>query len=203
MARATPKRRFEAKRATAMLDLRATMAKMRAENLWIGESVSDGRSVELTFDRNGKHYVARCSKWHYADDNLRAIEQSITLSYRAVELLGVTREEAEAEHAYSTPQEREAAVREAEAVLDRQLLWAEATPADVYLALGDGKRPWHKVLHVREDASPQEVKNAYLGLVRTLHPDNPETGDGPQFRIVKGAYEEAQRALRARGMVLR
>ena len=61
-----------------------------------------------------------------------------------------------------------------------------------FAALPDpGRRNWWDVLGVSQMASDEEIKRAYIHLVRIYHPDNKETGDPDLFRQVRIAYESA------------
>jgi DnaJ like chaperone protein len=65
-------------------------------------------------------------------------------------------------------------------------------------------RPWHVVLGVRSDASPEEVSSAYKRLIAQFHPDKvatmaPEIRDLAQRRSaeINAAYREASKRIRA------
>lgn len=52
------------------------------------------------------------------------------------------------------------------------------------------KKQWFEVLNVPADSDPSIVKSSYFALARKYHPDNLETGDDDQFRMVQQAYEK-------------
>src|SRR5581483_8099895 len=54
----------------------------------------------------------------------------------------------------------------------------------------DGPRDYYKLLGVRRDATPEELKRAYRKLARELHPDvNPDPTAQDRFKEVTTAYE--------------
>lgn len=65
-----------------------------------------------------------------------------------------------------------------------------------YAALPDpDHRTWWDVLGVPRTASKEEIRRAYLDMVKVLHPDVPVTGHQEMFIQVQRAYEEAQETL--------
>lgn len=50
---------------------------------------------------------------------------------------------------------------------------------------------WWRVLEVAENATEQEIKNAYRKLARKYHPDNLKTGDHATFSSLSDAYAKA------------
>ena len=66
------KRRFKAQEATTKRELRSTMNKIEATSLKISQDEFTGE-VEVIFDRNGKRYTKKCSRWENSLDNLRAL----------------------------------------------------------------------------------------------------------------------------------
>lgn len=59
----------------------------------------------------------------------------------------------------------------------------------------DAKK-WWEVLGVAENATDQEIRQAFHKLARRYHPDNKETGDPALFRQATEAYELATRKVR-------
>ena len=51
-------------------------------------------------------------------------------------------------------------------------------------------KQWFQVLNVSPEAESSVVKGAYITLAKKYHPDNSETGDAEQFRMVQQAYEK-------------
>ena len=88
---AKAKRRFSAQDSTTKKDLRNIMNKIEATSLKIEMDEFTGE-VKVIFDRNGRRYTKKCSRWEYASDNLRAIGLSIDYLYRAVEIYGIESE---------------------------------------------------------------------------------------------------------------
>ncbi len=52
------------------------------------------------------------------------------------------------------------------------------------------KKQWFEVLNVPSNSEPSVVKGVYIALAKKYHPDNLETGDDEQFRMVQQAYEQ-------------
>lgn len=60
-----------------------------------------------------------------------------------------------------------------------------------FAALPDPEtKQWFQVLNVSADAEESVVRGAYITLAKKYHPDNSETGDAEQFRMVQQAYEK-------------
>lgn len=51
------------------------------------------------------------------------------------------------------------------------------------------KRDYYEVLGVSKDASSEEIKKAFRGRARSLHPDNKDSGDEAAFKELAEAYE--------------
>lgn len=173
-------RRFAAQESTIYRDLQATMRRLGATSLRIGErDLLNPRDVraEIRFDRAGKRYVVRCAKWGNWLDNLRAAERTIYYLYRAVVEYGA--------------ESSEKAMAEA---VDQFFAGFEALPDDGVLLLSSGQRSWWEVLGVQQDARRAEIISAYRAMARVHHPD--AGGDPEMFKRLRRAYEEG---LAARG----
>lgn len=164
----TKKRRFTAQDKTVKSDLRNTMKKIEATSLKISMDEFTGE-VEVIFDRNGKRYTKKCSKWENSLDNLRAIGLSIEYLYRAVEIYGIESQE------------------EFNKLFDSTFIGIEATPDDSVLLLGNSTN-WWEILGITREATKEEIINAYRAMAKVHHPD---TGGTPeQFQKIRKAYEE-------------
>jgi len=170
-------RKFTAQQTTVIRDLTSIMRKMDATSLKIDQGdLLDDQDVEvkITFDRNGKRYIFKCSNYKNKLDNLRAAQLTISYLYRALEAYGVE----SSEEGLSND------------IFDNFLLGFEATPDDSVLKLTAGDQ-WYEILNVRPQATPKEVKNAYRGLCKIYHPDN--GGSKEAFQRLCVAYEEGLR----------
>jgi len=168
-------RRFNAKQITVINELTNTMRKMGATSLKIdqGDLLDDSqREVSITFDRNAKRYIFKCSNYANKLDNIRAAQLTISYLYRALESYGVEKSEEGL----------------ANDIFDSFLLGFEATPDDGILKLTAGNK-WYEVLNVRPQATEQEIKNAYRSLSKIYHPDN--GGNKESFVKLKDAYNAA------------
>ncbi len=163
------KRRFSAQDTTIKKDLRNIMNKIEATSLKISNDEFSGE-VEVVFDRDGKRYTKKCSRWENSSDNLRAIGLSIDYLYRAVEIYGI--ESAE----------------EFNNLFNSTFVGIEATPDDSVLLLGYNN-DWYAILGIKKDSNKQEIVNAYRAMAKVHHPD--AGGDPEQFQKVRKAYEEA------------
>lgn len=168
------KRRFKAQESTVKRELRNTMNKIEATSLKISQDEFNGE-VEVIFDRNGKRYTKKCSKWENSLDNLRAIQLSIEYLYRAVEIYGIESQE------------------EFNDLFNQVFIGIEATPDDSVLKI-ENKTNWWEVLSISREANKKEIVNAYKSLARVHHPD--VGGNVEQFKKVKLAYDEAVGSLK-------
>lgn len=170
-----PTRRYQVQPETVQRDLQRTLTKMRATGLKVTQDFETGE-CEIKFDRSGKRYVVRCRKWAHPTDNFRAAQRAISLVYQAIEEAGVISSEQKLEETFG------------------QFFagWA-AAPDDGVLALPSGQREWWEVLGVRRESTRAEVRNAYLALSRTHHPDAGGTVD--DFKRVRVAYEAGLKAV--------
>lgn len=167
-------RRFAAQETTIYRDLQATMRKLGATSLRVGErDLLNPRDVkaEIRWDRAGKRYVVRCQKWGVFLDNLRAAERTIHYLHRAVIEYGA--------------ESSEKSMAEA---IDTFFAGFEALPDDSVLMLGSGDKAWWEVLGVNQTATKPEVTSAYRGLARVHHPD--AGGDAGMFKRLRRAYEQ-------------
>ncbi len=163
------KRRFKAQEKTVKSDLRNTMNKIDATSLKISMDEFTGE-VEVIFDRNGKRYTKKCSKWENSLDNLRAIGLSIEYLYRAVEIYGIESKE------------------ELNKLFDSTFIGIEATPDDSVLLIGNSTN-WWEILGTTKEATKQDIINAYKAMAKVHHPDT--GGNSEQFIKIRKAYEEA------------
>lgn len=163
------KRRFSVQEKKAKSDLRNTINKIEATSLKILMDEFTGE-VEVIFDRNGKRYTKKCSKWEDSVDNLRAIGLSIEYLYRAVEIYGIESQE------------------EFNKIFDSTFIGIEATPDDSVLLLGNSTN-WWEILGTNKEATKQDIINAYKSMAKVHHPD--VGGSSEQFRKIRKAYEEA------------
>jgi len=165
----TAKRRFKAQESTVKRELRNTMNKIDATSLKISLDEFTGE-VEVVFDRNGKRYTKKCSRWENSLDNLRAIGLSIEYLYRAVEIYGIESQE------------------EFNNLFDSTFIGIEATPDDSVLLIGNSTN-WWEILGVSKDATKQEIINGYKAMAKIHHPD--AGGSIKQFQKIRKAYDEA------------
>lgn len=163
------KRRFTAKESTVKKELKSTMNKIEATSLKISMDEFTGE-VEVIFDRNGKRYTKKCSKWENSLDNLRAIGLSIEYLYRAIEIYGI-----ESQEEFNT-------------LFDSTFLGIEAMPDDGVLLLGNSTN-WWEILGITKEADKQDKINAYKAMAKVHHPDS--GGNPEQFIKIRKAYEEA------------
>lgn len=185
-------RRFTARRATIDSDLRSILRKMKADALRVEEGMNSAK-MTIAFRRGARWYTFECAKYEHIDDNYRAVHLTIDYLWRAQELYGVTREEAD-----TMPlRERQAAYQRAEESFEALFLPFSATPGDLskVLQLGAGNAPWWDVLAVDRNASPQVIRTAYLALTRLQHPD--AGGDNETMLRINRAYDEALREVKS------
>ena len=163
------KRRFSAQESTVKKDLRNTMTKIEATSLKISQDEFSGE-VEVIFDRDGKRYTKKCSRWENSLDNLRAIGLSIEYLYRAVEIYGIESQE------------------EFNNLFNSTFVGIEATPDDSVFKLGN-ETNWWEILGVSKQATKEEIKNGFKSMARIHHPD--KGGNPEQFLKVRKAYDDA------------
>ena len=167
-------RRFSAQQGTVISQLTNTMRKMRCTSLKIdqGDLLDEiNKEVIITFDRNGRRYIFKCSSYDHKLDNLRASQLTIEYLYRALESYGVE------------------SIDEglANKIFDNFLLGFEATPSDDVLKLPFSSH-WYDTLNVRPQATEQEIKNAYKSLCKVHHPD--VGGTKHDYIRLKNAFDE-------------
>lgn len=168
-----PTRRFAAQETTVYRDLQNSMKRLGATSLRVGQrDLMNPRDVkaEITFDRAGKRYVVRCSKWANFLDNLRAAERTIFYLYRALAEYGAESNEKLFAQA-----------------VDQFFAGFEALPDDSALMLGSGRQSWWEVLGVKKEAMKPEIISAFRALARVHHPD--AGGDATMFKRLREAYE--------------
>lgn len=174
-------RRFSANEGTIYRDLQSTLRKMGASSLRVGQDFTSGE-YEISFDRSGRRYVFRCSKWKAPLDNLRAAQRSISLLYQALEEYGTLRSEHEVKQGKADP-------------FEQFFVGFEALPDDAVLMLGSGKSAWWEILGIGQGASKAEIISAYRAMARIHHPD--AGGDAEDFKRVRAAYEAGMNAAAA------
>jgi hypothetical protein len=166
-------RRFAATQQTTIRDLQRVMTKIGATSLRIDQDVMAG-GVKVVFDRAGKRYVRECNKYSNSLDNLRVIGLQIEYLYRALEVY--------AEDIVESSFDIE---------FDRIFNGFLATPDDSALLLGDGKSPWWEVLSVKEDATRNDIRNAFRALSLVHHPDR--GGRDEDFKRINDAFREGMK----------
>ncbi|MGE3267108.1 MAG: DnaJ domain-containing protein [Chloroflexota bacterium] len=172
-------RRFSANEGTIYRDLQATLRKMGASSLRVGQNFETGE-YEITFDRGGRRYVFRCNRWKHPLDNLRAAQRSITLLHQALEEYGTTSSERDLNKQQADP-------------FDQFFAGFEALPDDTVLMLGSGRSSWWEVLGVSQGAAKAEIIAAFRSLARVHHPD--AGGNAEDFKRVRSAYEAGLKAV--------
>lgn len=169
-------RRFAATQSTTIRDLQRVMTKIGATSLRIDQDVMQG-TVKIVFDRAGKRYVRECGKYENSLDNLRVIGLQIEYLYRALEVY--------AEDIIETSFDIE---------FDRIFNGFLATPDDSALLLGDGKSPWWEILGVKDNASKNDIKNAFRALSLVHHPDR--GGRDEDFKRINDAFREGMKVAK-------
>ena len=79
-----------------------------------------------------------------------------------------------------------AIARHGVADVERAFMGFQALPSP------DTKRPWHQILGVEPDATPEQVKAKWKQRVRETHPDH--GGSDAQMAEINAAYDEHKRA---------
>lgn len=116
--------------------------------------------VAVYFKRKGKEMCFACDAWNHVQDNMHAVSLTIAA------LRGIAR--------WGTGDMMEAA-----------FTGFAALPAP---GQSGGENPW-QVLGVAINATEGQLLERYRTLVKKFHPDNPETGDQPEFLRIKSAYD--------------
>lgn len=191
----SPVRRFKATTATTMRDLQATVQQMGATSLDIGQNFSTGE-YRISFDRAGRRYVFRCSRWKHPEDNLRAAQRTISLLWQAMEEYGTVRTISAVDgRTGSGVRGGQPAKTASDDAFAQFFLPFEALPDDTVLLLTSGARSWWEVLGVTSGATRLEIENAYRALARRHHPD--VGGNADDFKRVREAYDAG---IRERGV---
>lgn len=120
--------------------------------------------VAVYFTLNGTEQCIPCDKWRSIGENLRAVNKTIE-ALRGLDRWG------------------------AKEMVNAAFRGFKALPAAI--ELGPSGRPWHEVLEVSPDASPEVILAAYKRLAFKHHPDH--GGEA-------GKFEELQRALKESGV---
>ena len=142
---------------------------MRATGLKIEQDYDTG-AVSVRFDRAESRYVFRNNRFRTPQENLRAVERTITYLHKAMEVYGTQREQSDVFSTFFAG-------------------WA-ATPDDSVLLLGSGQ--WWDILGVKQDATKDEIKNAFRALAKVHHPD--VGGDVDDFKRLRAAYDQGMQA---------
>lgn len=174
-------RRFQATEGTIYRDLQSSLRRMGANSLSVNQNFDSGEYT-ISFDRHGRRYVFRCSKWKAPLDNLRAAQRSISLLYQAIEEYGTLRSESELKAGKADP-------------FDQFFAGFEALPDDTVLMLGSGRSSWWEILGISQGASKSEIISAYRSMSRVHHPD--VGGTAEDFKRVRAAYEQGLKATAA------
>lgn len=172
-------RRFKATMETVHRDLQSSLRQMGASSLSVGQNFDSGEYT-ISFDRRGRRYVFRCSKWTNSLDNFRAAQRSISLLYSALEEYGTVRSESEVKAGKADP-------------FEQFFAGFEALPDDTVLMLGSGRSSWWEILGVAQAAPRAEIISAYRALARVHHPD--AGGSSDDFKRLRAAYEAGMAAV--------
>lgn len=113
------------------------------------------------FTRKGRDLVIACDKYRRVEDNIHAIGIAVE-GFRAMERHGTGD------------------------MVDAAFTGFTALPEAI---VTPQRKTWWQILGVKEDASVQEINNAYRNKARTAHPDTPG-GSQEAFIELKKALEE-------------
>lgn len=136
--------------------------------MYAKQRIPDDRGVAVYFNLNGEPQCIPCDKWTKVQDNLQAIRLTVE-ALRGLERWGAKEMVAAAFKGF------------------------KALPSAIVTPPPDReKRSWWVVLGTTQDATPQEVKQAYRRAQATAHPD--AGGSSHDFQEVQAAYEEYKRS---------
>ena len=166
------KRRFQAQASTIQRDLKRVIDKMGATSLGVNQDIMNG-DVEIIFDRAGRRYVFRCSKYENSLDNMRAAQLAISYLWRALTEYGVSSSDEGIERAFS-----------------QFFLGFKAVPGDSVLLLEGSSSQWWDILGVDRGADRQSIANAYRSLAKVHHPD--AGGTQEDFKRLLKAYDDGR-----------
>lgn len=164
-----PARRFEATEKTIHRDLQASMRALEASSLKVPPpNLLDEKQTEasITFVRKAQSYTISCQRWGHYLDNLRACERVIYYLYRAASEYGV-----------SSGEKLD--------IVDRVFGGLKALP---------GSTDWAAVLGVEEDATEEQVKDAYRRISKVAHPD--AGGTHEHWARVTAAYQYGMKLVK-------
>lgn len=119
--------------------------------------------VAVYFTRKGKELCITCDKWDRIEDNIHSIGLAVE-AMRGLERWGTGD------------------------MVDAAFSGFTALPESIIV--GPGSRPWHEVLEVSPNASPEVIKTAYKRLLLKYHPDH--GGTDAEFHALQRAYQESQ-----------
>lgn len=118
------------------------------------------KGVAVYFTLNGQPKVFACDKWTRIMDNMRAIQKTIE-AIRGIERWGSSE------------------------IMDRIYQGFQALPERSTYR----DDAWWVVLGVEPDASQEEIRRAYRGMIKDAHPD--AGGDSAEFIRISEAYRQA------------
>lgn len=121
----------------------------------------DDKGVAVYFHYEGGQRVIACDAYNDMGSNLYAIGKTIE-AMRGIDRWGCSE------------------------ILARAFQGFKALPQQ-----GSVTTAWWVILEVSEHASVNDIRAAYRALSKKYHPDNTETGNTAQFRIVNEAYTQA------------
>lgn len=125
-------------------------------------------AVVLHFTRRGQELTIPCDRFESLRDNVRAIGRTL-IAIKSMERYGTSQ------------------------MMDAALSGFAALPAggDKSDPIYQAPKPWHEVLEVSPEASPEVVEAAYKAKRKKTHPD--AGGSEDAFKRVENAYAEANR----------